>query len=63
MDDNISHIGKILGFTCHGQFGDVFITSYDISESYGDMGRRIEIDSDFIFATKEELIKKVIGTI
>jgi hypothetical protein len=62
MDNNLVHIGKILGFTCYGQFGGVFITSYDISESYGDMGRRIKIDSDFVFATKEELIKNVLGT-
>jgi hypothetical protein len=63
MDNNQAHSGKIIGFSCHGQFDGVFVTSYDIAETAGDFGRQIEIDSDFVFSTKEELIKKVIGTI
>jgi hypothetical protein len=61
MDNNTIHNGKISGFSCHGQFGGVFITSYDIVETAGEFGRKIEIDAEFVFHTREELIKKVLG--
>jgi hypothetical protein len=62
MNENIIHQGKIIGFSCNGQFGDVYITSYDIIESYdGEVGRCIEINSEFIFSSREELIKKLLG--
>jgi hypothetical protein len=61
MDNNTIHNGKIIGFSCYGKFGGVFITSYDIVETVGDFGRHIEVDSEFVFPSKEELIKKILG--
>lgn len=62
MDNNTIHQGKIIGFSCHGKFRGVFITSYDIMETCGDFGREIEVDSDFVFKTKDDLIKKLLGS-